>query len=803
MLFFMIYMSMQQRPPVNPNAAGNGAAEQNENKDPLFKAPAKPAPALNDPNNTDISEANADNAQDAEKKQVEPANQPEAVVTLGSMDPAKKFNLMVTLTSRGASLERAELVGQKAPGQFKYVALEHKGGYLGYLGLVQVAEGLRVRVVPDGSPAALAKNGSDNTAIQPDDVIISVAGNQIRSETDLAAALKHTKADQTIEVQIQRKDQPLQFQVVLSQAPLDLVRLRPHQSEQIDGNDEVNALRTTIASINKVKIPIGMTSLPALEPTLTHNWQTKPLEVNDGQGVEFRLPLKELLKDIPDSDLELVKRYRLIPSTKADDGYLLDLEVEVINNNQQPVAIGVRQEGPTGLSLEGWWYSVKISQAWFSSAGSRDVAFATDDGRHWLKTTNEIFSHAKKNVKQPHSVLFTQNDPIESRTLKYIGLDSQYFNASLLPHPAMPDSLSDLAEGGSRICGDVEKVNRYQIQAANTTFWIDSQAKSIEPGQSSVQRFNVYLGPKDSHLLANYGLDRTIEYGWFPWVAKPLGWILHLFYAIVGNYGLAIIMLTVCVRLALFPLGRRAAITGQRMQELQPEIKKINEKYQDMQKRAQAMQELYAKHNFRPLAGCLPMFLQLPIFIGLYRCLSVDVSLRQEPLIPGLGWCANLAGPDQLYNWSSWMPEYFSGRGTGWLGPYLNILPLVTVALFLVQQYVTMPKATDPQTQMTQNMMKWMTAVMAVLFFKVPAGLCIYFITSSIWSLVERQLVKKTIPPPNTSPTTIDDEPRPPNRRRDAEPAKPSTFQRLQEMLEKPAVRSATQRGSSKKRKKR
>ncbi len=121
------------------------------------------------------------------------------------------------------------------------------------------------------------------------------------------------------------------------------------------------------------------------------------------------------------------------------------------------------------------------------------------------------------------------------------------------------------------------------------------------------------------------------------------------------------------------------------------------------------MQELYAKHDFKPLAGCLPMFLQIPIFIGLYRCLSVDVSLRQEALIPGLSWCANLAGPDQLYNWSGWMWEYLSGRGTGWLGPYLNILPLVTVGLFLVQQQFVMPKATDPQTQMTQTMMKYMT----------------------------------------------------------------------------------------------
>src|SRR5690606_23102528 len=118
--------------------------------------------------------------------------------------------------------------------------------------------------------------------------------------------------------------------------------------------------------------------------------------------------------------------------------------------------------------------------------------------------------------------------------------------------------------------------------------------------------------------------------------------------------------------------------------------------------------------------------------------------------IPGVSWASNLAGPDQLLNWSqwSWMPEFIVGRGTGWLGPYFNILPMVTVLLFLLQQKMLMPKATDEQTRMTQNMMQIMTIFMGVMFFKVPSGLCIYFITSSIWSLVERQLVKRSMPAP-------------------------------------------------------
>jgi YidC/Oxa1 family membrane protein insertase len=99
-----------------------------------------------------------------------------------------------------------------------------------------------------------------------------------------------------------------------------------------------------------------------------------------------------------------------------------------------------------------------------------------------------------------------------------------------------------------------------------------------------------------------------------------------------------------------------------------------------------------------------------------------------------------------LVDWHSWMPDFIAGRGSGWFGPYLNILPIVTITLFIIQQKVLMPKATDEQTRMAQQIMMVMTVMMGVLFFKVPAGLCIYFITSSTWSLIERFLIKKYTP---------------------------------------------------------
>ena len=183
------------------------------------------------------------------------------------------------------------------------------------------------------------------------------------------------------------------------------------------------------------------------------------------------------------------------------------------------------------------------------------------------------------------------------------------------------------------------------------------------------------------------------------------------------------------------------------MQELAPELKKISDKHKDdMEAKMKAQRELQQRVGFNPLAGCLPMFLQLPIFIGLYRALSVDIELRQEAVSSATDWASNLAGPDMFSYWGDWLWGYLSGRGTGWLGPYFNILPVLVVVLFLAQQKMFMPPATDEQTAMTQKMMNIMTLMMGLFFFRVPAGLCIYFITSSLWGICERVFVKKTLP---------------------------------------------------------
>ena len=262
--------------------------------------------------------------------------------------------------------------------------------------------------------------------------------------------------------------------------------------------------------------------------------------------------------------------------------------------------------------------------------------------------------------------------------------------------------------------------------------------------------------------LPTYSLTDFVYYGWFGAVAKAMVGLLHIFYGWVGNYGIAIIMLTVLVRGCMFPVSRGQAKSMAKMQALKPEMDRLKERYKgDQQKQGAAMQELYRKHGVNPLAGCLPALIQLPIFIGLYRGLAVDIELRQAPLFSeSIQWCSNLAAPDMLYNWSWFMPNTVNrAEGFFGLGPYLNVLPLITVGLFLLQQKMFMPEPANEQAALQQKIMKYMMVFMGLMFYKVPSGLCLYFIASSLWGIAEKKMIPPPTAPSEGTTTALDSPP--------------------------------------------
>ncbi len=222
--------------------------------------------------------------------------------------------------------------------------------------------------------------------------------------------------------------------------------------------------------------------------------------------------------------------------------------------------------------------------------------------------------------------------------------------------------------------------------------------------------------------------------------------LLYYLHFLVGSYGLTIILLTVLVRGLMFPISRKQAYFSVKMQEIGPELKKLKEKYpNDRKAQTEATMELYRKHNVSPLGSCLPLLMQMPIFLGLYYALQESIHFRLAEFL----WIKNLAAPDMLLWWTEKIPYLSDPDNLGgifYLGPFLNLLPLIAVSLMIVQQKMMTPPAMDEQQEMQQKMMKYMMVFFGILFYKVASGLCLYFISSSLWGLAERRLLPKKKP---------------------------------------------------------
>ncbi|MEZ6120644.1 MAG: YidC/Oxa1 family insertase periplasmic-domain containing protein [Pirellulaceae bacterium] len=621
--------------------------------------------------------------------------------------------------------------------------------------------GVTINVVGPGTAAALATSQGNSTGgLQVGDDLIRINKESVSNVAEYDKVLAQTEPGDEVTLTVRREGKERTFTTTLQHKPLEV--LRPEQGSKEGDKQHALSYLLTAAQINSKSIRYGDEEIKKLPSLLNENWEVHSV-AGDAATVEFKFTLgtADLKKAKIDGALEIIKRYRLVKASDsvaedgqnkdalAADAYHLEFEIEVKNLHTERVEFAYALNGPTGLPLEGWWYAHKVHPSkMFAGAGVRDVVCREFGGKHLLVTNPSVTSKAKKSPENPETVVFDGERP----QLQYIAVDAQYFVSGLVADvdpqaPADPEIASEYTFASLTV-SPVAEIDAERANKTDITFQLKSPVHDIQPNESYKQKFLIFAGPKYPEILEHYGLGESISYGWFPMVAKPLQWILHSFYkgfSAIGlpSYGLAIILLTVLVRGCMYPIGRQQARNAQKMQLLAPEMKRINELYKnDMEKRAAAQRELFQKNNYNPAIGCLPVFLQMPIFIGLYRALSTDILLRDAPLIPGLSWCSNLAGPDQLWYWEPYIPGFFAAE-TGFLGPYLNVLPLISVALMIVQQKMFTPPPTDEQQEMTMKMMKYMMVFIGFMFFKVPSGLCLYFITSSLWGVAERKLLPK------------------------------------------------------------
>lgn len=231
--------------------------------------------------------------------------------------------------------------------------------------------------------------------------------------------------------------------------------------------------------------------------------------------------------------------------------------------------------------------------------------------------------------------------------------------------------------------------------------------------------YTLYAGPKSYDLLKSYGrgMEQMVDYGWFGILAKPMFWLLQQFFAVTRNYGIAIILLTIVVRILLFYPSLKSAMSMEEMKSLQPEILALKEKYKkDPARMNQETMKLYKEKKVNPLGGCLPMLMQFPFFIALYNVLSVSIELRQASFIPF--WIKDLSVHDPFY-----------------------ILPVLMGLSMILTMKLTSTTADPSQAKM----MMYMNVAFIFLFAWLPAGLLLYITLSNVLSIVQQLYVKKII----------------------------------------------------------
>ena len=289
--------------------------------------------------------------------------------------------------------------------------------------------------------------------------------------------------------------------------------------------------------------------------------------------------------------------------------------------------------------------------------------------------------------------------------IRWGGYADTYFVAALIP----PE-------------GDM---NRLSLSALDGTV----KTKLISPWKREPVTYTVYVGPKEFEALnaVSPALDRAIDFGWFHFIARPLVWLLKFSHSLTGNYGIDIILLTILVKLAFFPLSNRSFKSMAKMREVQPQMERLREQYKDdREKLNQEMMELYRRYKINPIGGCLPMVVQMPVFIGLYQALGHAIELRQAPF---LGWIQDLSQPDRLGTVNLWFIE----------PPGIPVLTVLMGVTMLLQQAMT-PATGDPAQQ---KMMMFMPLIFTVMFVNFPAGLVLYWLVNNILSIAQQYAYNK------------------------------------------------------------
>lgn len=302
-----------------------------------------------------------------------------------------------------------------------------------------------------------------------------------------------------------------------------------------------------------------------------------------------------------------------------------------------------------------------------------------------------------------------------SGVLKWIAVQDRYFMAAIIPKISLETDMHlNLKDKGY-----------LEVQYLNPE-------KEIRPGAQERVEFNIFFGPKSMNLLGSlgYDLNKSINFGWFDFLAKPVLYFMNFLYKFIPNYGVAIILLTVIIKLLFWPLGSKSYKSMNEMKKIQPLLAGIKEKYGNDKKRMnEEVMGLYKTYKINPLGGCLPMVAQIPVFFALYRMLYETIELRHAPF---MFWIKDLSAPDRLFHFAFSIPFMEPPYG-------IPVLTIIMGATMFIQQKMT-PAVGDP-TQ--AKMMMILPFVFTVIFVNFSAGLVLYWLINNILSILQQYIVSR------------------------------------------------------------
>jgi len=360
--------------------------------------------------------------------------------------------------------------------------------------------------------------------------------------------------------------------------------------------------------------------------------------------------------------------------TFSSGAYGIKLETQVFNNSAAPL-VGAVQHVMTYPA------EPKVKDNRFDTAGS------------YLFSDNSLQSDKIKDV--------ASSSKRYDKTIQWSGFADKYFLNAIL------------AENSSIASVELKKNSAGFFESV-----VSSPQFTINPGQSATTTHRLFVGPKDIDVLKAQGnsLVQSLDLGWFTVIAKPLLYSLKFFYRYVGNYGIAIIIITIILKAFFFPLTHKSYKSMKGMQKIQPEMMKLREKFKDdKDSMNKAVMELYREHKVNPMGGCLPMVVQIPVFFALYKSLMFSIELRHAPFYL---WVTDLADKDPYY-----------------------VTPVIMGITMFIQQKMT-PSNMEP---MQQKMMLALPVVFTFMFLSFPSGLVLYWLVNNVLTIGQQMYINKLV----------------------------------------------------------